>query len=55
MDTLDFTPKGFTRWERDFARARGMHPDFGWSSWDIKVADDAALQTVYLANTSDLW
>lgn len=50
MDTLDFTPQGFTRWEREFCD----------SSWyctklsialpgEVKVAEDAPLQTAYLS------
>lgn len=50
IDTLDATPKGFTRWERQFCN----------SSWycsqvsialpgEVKIAEDADLQTTYFA------
>ena len=54
LDTLDFTPQGFTRWERKFCE----------SSWycsqvsvalpgEVKVVKDALQQTVYLAKAFD--
>jgi hypothetical protein len=54
MDTLDFTPQGFTRWERKFCE----------SSWycsqvsvalpgEVKIVEDVSQQTVYLAKAFD--
>ena len=50
IDLLDFTPKGFSRWDRRFCNG-------GWYCTkislalpgEVTIAEDAALQTVYFA------
>jgi len=53
MDTLDFTPKGFTRWDRTFCESSWYCTEISVAlPGDIQIAEDAALQTVYIAKTS---
>jgi len=51
MDTLDFTRR-FHSLEREFCESTWYCTQISVGLLDIKVADDARLQTVYLANTS---
>jgi hypothetical protein len=54
LDTLDVTPKGFSRWEREFCQSSWYCTHFSFAlPGEVKIAEDLALQTVYLAKTSD--
>jgi hypothetical protein len=52
LDSLDFTPKGFSRWERKFCNGAWYCTEISLAlPGEVKVGEDAPLQTVYFAST----
>jgi hypothetical protein len=51
LDTLDFTPKGFSRWERKFCNGEWYCANVSLGlPGEVQVGEDAALETVYFAH-----
>jgi len=52
LDSLDFTPKGFSRWERKFCNGAWYCTKISIAlPGEVKIGEDAPLQTVYFART----
>jgi len=50
MDTLDFTPQGFSRWEREFCNSSSYCTSMSIAlPGEVKIADDGQRQIAYFA------